>query len=71
MILALLMTLSLATPGQEMTETEGQEQTFAERLKASAEKKKPEAIEDVEEENEQQGTTRFQIRMTQTVAKRR
>ena len=75
MMLSLLVTLTLvAQTNVNVNEVDDQDaQSFADRLKASHELKKPSAIED-EEETEvkpSHAARPFQVRMTQSVARRR
>jgi len=75
MLMSLFVTLTLVA---QANNDDDRVQSFAERLKASHEQKKPNAIE-AEDEGEGEGevkspsqaTREFQSRMTQTVAGRR
>ncbi len=71
MLLSIMMTITLVgqMPGAEQATDQGQ--TFAERLKASHEQEKPTAIENEDEAESNHAARAFQIRMTQTVAKRK
>jgi hypothetical protein len=72
MLMSLLVTLTLVAQN-DVNESNDQAVSFADRLKASHELKKPSALEDEEEvQNKDAHAARpFQVRMTQTVARRR
>jgi hypothetical protein len=75
MLMSLLVTLTLVAQNDVNDTNEQAVQSFAERLKASHEQKKPEAMEEAEEGDNQNKNSHaarpFQVRMTQTVARRR
>jgi hypothetical protein len=75
MLMTLLMTLTLVAQNEANDSNEPAVQSFAERLKASHELKKPAALEPEDEDEPAKGTPHaarpFQVRMTQTVARRR
>ncbi|WP_141731152.1 hypothetical protein [Oligoflexus tunisiensis] len=74
MLMSLLMTLTLVAQNETNDSNDQAVQSFADRLKASHELKKPEALEPEDEEapsKESHATRTFQVRMTQTVARRR
>lgn len=75
MLMSLLVTLTLVAQNDGNDANERGVQSFAERLKAAHELKKPAALETDEEENNASKTEHaarpFQVRMTQTVAGRR
>ncbi len=69
MLMSLLVTLTLVA---QANNDDDRAQSFADRLKASHEQKKPTAIEEEDEvKSSSQATRDFQSRMTQTVAGRR
>lgn len=73
MLMSLLVTLTLVAQNDVNENNDQAVQSFADRLKASHELKKPSALEDEEEvQNKNSHAARpFQVRMTQTVARRR
>jgi hypothetical protein len=76
MLMSLFMTLTLVAQNEPSDNNERCVQSFAERLKASHELKKPSALEDDDDDNDNNnknihGARPFQVRMTQTVARRR
>jgi hypothetical protein len=74
MLMSLLVTLTLVAQNDVNDANEQAVQSFAERLKASHEQKKPEAMEAEDEDNQKKdshGARPFQVRMTQSVARRR
>lgn len=73
MLMSLLVTLTLVAQN-DVKDTNEQAVSFADRLKASHELKKPSALEQDDEEDQVKDTHAarpFQVRMTQTVARRR
>ncbi len=73
MLMSLLVTLTLVAQNDVNESNDQAVQSFADRLKASHEQKKPSAMEDEDEvqNKESHGARPFQVRMTQTVARRR
>ncbi len=74
MLMPLLMTLTLVAQANNSDDNSDKVQSFAERLKASHEQKKPSALESEDETAEVTAShpaRGFQVRMTQTVAGRR
>jgi hypothetical protein len=76
MLMTLLVTLTLVAQNETNDSNDQDVQSFADRLKASHELKKPEALEPEDEEAPAKVKTThaarpFQVRMTQTVARRR
>ena len=70
MLMSLLVTLTLVAQNDVNDTNERAVQSFAERLKASHEQKKPAAVEADEDSNETKDShaaRHFQVRMTQTV----
>lgn len=72
MVMSLLVTLTLIAQN-DVNESNDQAVSFADRLKASHELKKPSALEEEEETQikDTHAARPFQVRMTQTVARRR
>ncbi|HYX37305.1 MAG TPA: hypothetical protein VE954_29730 [Oligoflexus sp.] len=74
MLMSLLMTLTLVAQNDVNDSNDHEVHSFADRLKASHELKKPSALEPEEDEVQNKTTHAarpFQVRMTQTVARRR
>lgn len=71
MMMSLIVALTLVAPKDAKDSNGKNVQSFAERLKASHELKKPAAVEPEEEGADTEATRQFQVRMTQTVAGRR
>lgn len=73
MLMSLLVTLTLVAQNDVNDSNDQAVQSFADRLKASHEQKKPSALEEEEEAQvkEVHAARTFQVRMTQTVARRR
>jgi hypothetical protein len=73
MLMSLLVTLTLVAQNDVNDSNDHAVQSFADRLKASHEQKKPAALEedDGTQTKEVHAARPFQVRMTQTVARRR